>query len=146
MTDPRPGLTQFAQRWIAIGAVLMLLGVILGAFGAHLLASRLEPKQLASYQTGVLYHLLHALALVLLGAIGQAGGESRWLRGSAVAMSVGIACFSGAIYLITAGAPRTLGMVAPVGGLSFMIGWVLLAVHALSLSRARVAEGARHGG
>jgi uncharacterized membrane protein YgdD (TMEM256/DUF423 family) len=133
VTDPRPGLTPFARRWIATGAMLMLLGVILGAFGTHLLASRLEPRQFASYQTGVLYHLLHALALVLIGAIGQAGGESRWLRGSAAAMAVGIACFSGAIYLITAGAPRTLGMVAPVGGLSFMIAWVLLAVHARTL-------------
>jgi uncharacterized membrane protein YgdD (TMEM256/DUF423 family) len=133
VTDPRPGLTPFARRWIATGAVLMLLGVILGAFGTHLLASRLEPRQFASYQTGVLYHLLHALALVLVGAIGQAGGESRWLRGCAVAMAVGIACFSGSIYLITAGAPRTLGMVAPVGGLSFMIAWVMLAVHARTL-------------
>jgi len=133
MTDPRLGLTPFARRWIATGAVLVLLGVILGAFGTHLLASRLEPRQFASYQTGVLYHLLHALALVLVGAVGQAGGESRWLRGSAVAMVVGIACFSGAIYLITAGAPRTLGMMAPVGGLSFMIAWLLLAVHARTL-------------
>ena len=134
MNDSRTELTSFARRWIATGAALMLLGVILGAFGTHLLAARLEPKQFASYQTGVLYHLLHALALVLVGAIGQAAGESRWLRGSAVAMTVGIACFSGAIYLITAGAPRALGMVAPVGGLSFMLGWVLLAVHVRTLT------------
>jgi len=134
MTSHQSGLTSFARRWIATGAVLMLLGVILGAFGTHLLAPRLEPKQFASYQTGVLYHLLHALGLVLVGAIGQAGGETRWLRRSAIAMTIGIAVFSGAIYLITLGAPRTLGMVAPIGGLSFMFAWVLLAVHARSLT------------
>ncbi len=136
MNEMRAGLTPFARRWITIGAVLMLLGVILGAFGTHLLAARLEPKQLASFQTGVLYHLLHALGLLVLAAIGQAGGETRWLRASATTMAFGIACFSGAIYLITAGAPRTLGMVAPVGGVSFMVAWALLAVHAGALTRA----------
>lgn len=124
------GLTPFARRCILIGACLMLVGVICGAFGTHLLQSRLEPKQLASFQTGVLYHLLHALGLLAIGAIAQCGGESRWLRGSATLMVVGIACFSGAIYLITAGAPRALGVIAPLGGLSFMGAWVLLALHA----------------
>jgi uncharacterized membrane protein YgdD (TMEM256/DUF423 family) len=136
MDGTRAGLTPFARRWITTGAVLMLLGVILGAFGTHLLAARLEPKPFASYQTGVLYHLLHALGLLLLAVIGQEGGETRWLRASAMTMAFGIFCFSGAIYLITAGAPRTLGMVAPVGGVSFMIAWALLAVHAGALARA----------
>jgi uncharacterized membrane protein YgdD (TMEM256/DUF423 family) len=135
MPDSHAALGPFARRWIATGAVLMLLAVILGAFGTHLLAARLDPKQFASYQTGVLYHLLHALALVLIGVVGQAGGTSRWLRSSAVLMAVGIACFSGAIYLITAGASRTLGMVAPIGGLSFMAGWVCLALHARAAAR-----------
>lgn len=143
MTGQRPDLTPFASRWIAAGALLLLLGVILGAFGAHLLAGRLEPRQLASYQTGVLYHLLHALGLVLLGVVGQLGRETRALRASAAAMAFGIACFSGSIYLMTAGAPRALGMVAPVGGLSFMVAWGLLAAHALS--RARMGEGTQQG-
>jgi uncharacterized membrane protein YgdD (TMEM256/DUF423 family) len=144
MMDERTGLDAFARRCIAGGAILMLLGVILGAFGSHLLATRLEPRQLASYQTGVLYHLLHALGLVLVGIVGQVGPTTRWLRASAAMMAFGIACFSGSIYLITAGAPRALGMVAPVGGVSFMIAWILLALHALS--RARAGEGRRNRG
>jgi len=144
MTAAPTGLEAFARRCIAGGAVLMLLGVILGAFGSHLLAARLEPKQLASYQTGVLYHLLHALGLVLVGIVGQVGPVTRSLRAAAAAMVVGIACFSGSIYLITAGAPRALGMVAPLGGLSFMIAWLLLAVH--THSHARVGEGRRSRG
>jgi uncharacterized membrane protein YgdD (TMEM256/DUF423 family) len=130
MPTTNADLTPFARRCILLGACLMLLGVICGAFGTHLLQSRLEPRQLASFQTGVLYHLLHALGLLLIGAIAQSGGESRWLRGSAALMAVGIACFSGAIYLVTAGAPRWLGAVAPLGGLSFMGAWVLMALHA----------------
>ncbi|HEX7375410.1 MAG TPA: DUF423 domain-containing protein [Steroidobacteraceae bacterium] len=135
MTQTPAGLTPFARRWIVVGAILMLLGVILGAFGSHLLAARLEPKQLASYQTGVLYQLLHALGLVLVGLVGQVSVPTRWLRASAALMAFGIACFSGSIYLMTAGAPRTLGMVAPIGGLSFMIAWASLALHVRTLSR-----------
>jgi len=144
MTAAPTGLDAFARRCIAGGAILMLLGVILGAFGSHLLAARLEPRQLASYQTGVLYHLLHALGLVLVGIVGQVRPPTRWLRTSAVMMAFGVLCFSGSIYLITAGAPRALGMVAPVGGLSFMVAWLLLAVH--TLSHARVGEGRRSRG
>lgn len=108
----------------------MLLAVILGAFGSHLLQAQLTPKQLASFQTGVTWQVYHALALVLLGLIARVSPVTRWLQRSAVLMLVGIACFSGSIYALTLGAPRWLGMVAPVGGVSFMLGWVALALHA----------------
>lgn len=122
---------RFAAGCIAAGALLMLAGVLLGAFGAHGLEGRLAPRQLASFQTGVLYQQLHALGLVLLGLVAGRTAGSGVLRWSAGLMCAGIAFFCGSIYLMTAGAPRWLGMVAPVGGLSFMAAWALLAVHAL---------------
>jgi uncharacterized membrane protein YgdD (TMEM256/DUF423 family) len=125
-------LEPLARRCLAAGALLMLVGVILGAFGAHVLQERLTPQRLASFQTGVHYHMLHALGLLLLGVLVQVGGASARLRWSARLMLVGIALFSGSIYLMTAGAPRTLGMVAPLGGVSFMAAWALLAWHALT--------------
>ena len=109
----------------------MLAGVILGAFGTHLLESRLTPRQFSSYQTGVLYQLLHSIGLVLIGIVAQAAGVTARLRWSARLMLVGIVFFSGSIYLMTAGAPKWLGMVAPVGGLSFMLAWAMLALDAL---------------
>jgi uncharacterized membrane protein YgdD (TMEM256/DUF423 family) len=133
MNRSTTGLDPFARRCIATGAILMLAGVILGAFGAHLLESRLAARQLASYHTGVTYQLLHALGLVLVGLVGQATGVATRLRWSARLMLAGIFFFSGSIYLMTAGAPRWLGAVAPVGGLSFMAAWALLAWHALRL-------------
>jgi len=130
MSEPSHEPLPFAGRCLLAGACLMLLGVICGAFGTHLLEARLTPTQLAHYQTAVLYHLLHALGLLLMGLIAQAGGESRWLRGAAGLMVAGVICFSGSIYLITAGAPRALAMVVPLGGVSLMAAWALLAEHA----------------
>ena len=139
MPSQPTGLEPFARRCIASGAALMLAGVILGAFGTHLLDGRLTTRQFSSYQTAVLYQLVHATGLVLVGVVAQAAGPATRLRWSARLMLLGIACFSGSIYLMTAGAPRWLGMVAPVGGLSFMASWALLAWQALrpagSLSR-----------
>jgi len=126
------GLTPLARRCITAGALLMLLGVILGAFGAHALQALLSPQRLASYQTGVNYQLLHSLGLVAVGIVAQLTTETKRLRWSARLMLVGILLFSGSIYLMAAGAPRALGMVAPLGGLSFMAAWGLLAWHALS--------------
>ena len=132
MPDHPPGLTPLARRCIAAGAILMLCGVLLGAFGAHALQAQLTPRQLASYQTGVQYQMLHAFGLMIVGIVGQVTGVTPRLRWSARLMAAGIVFFSGSIYLMTAGAPRTLGMVAPVGGIAFMAAWALLAWQALS--------------
>ena len=132
------GISRLSRRCLFLGAVLMAFGVMLGAFGAHGLGSVLTAKQLASYQTAVLYHLLHALGLLLVGIVAQVTAESTPLRWSARLMLAGCVFFSGSIYLMTAGAPRWLGMVAPVGGMAFMAAWSLLAWHAL---RATPASG-----
>jgi len=126
----------FARRCIATGALLMLLGVMLGAFGAHGLREHLTPQRLASFQTGVHYQMLHAIGLMLVGLASRAAGAGSALRWSARLMLAGIALFSGSIYLMTAGAPRWLGAVTPVGGVSFMVAWALLARHALAAQRS----------
>jgi uncharacterized membrane protein YgdD (TMEM256/DUF423 family) len=132
------GLVPAARRSLAAGAILMMLGVMLGAFGAHALQVQLTPRQLASYQTGVQYQMLHAFGLMVVGIVAQVAGETPRLRWSARLMFAGVLLFSGSIYLMTAGAPRWLGMVAPLGGVSFMAAWALLAWHALGWGAARV--------
>jgi uncharacterized membrane protein YgdD (TMEM256/DUF423 family) len=128
--------SRFAARCIAAGAVLMLLGVMLGAFGAHALQPRLTPQRLASYQTGVHYQFLHALGLLAIGLLAQLSGRpARRLRVAAALMLAGVALFSGSIYAMTFDAPRWLGMITPVGGVSMMIAWALLAAHAWGLAR-----------
>lgn len=130
MNDPLAG-GRLLRRCVFTGALLMFIGVLLGAFGAHVLQSQLEPRRFASFQTGVQYHAMHALGLLLVGLVARATGETAPLRWSARLMLAGIAFFSGSIYLMSAGAPRWLGMVAPIGGVSFMAAWALLAWHAL---------------
>ncbi len=129
MTNDAQALA-LARRCIVGGAWLMLLAVILGALGAHGLPLVLTPRQLAGFHTGVQYHQLHALALVLVGIVARVTPRSAWLGRAAVCFVIGIACFPGAIYAMSAGAPRALGLVAPVGGIGFMLGWVCLALHA----------------
>ncbi len=118
------------MNWFAVGAVTAGVGVALGAFGAHGLKSRVEADLLAVFETGVRYHLYHALALLAVG-----WAATRW-PGSAVAAAgwlflTGIVVFSGSLYLMTLTGARWLGAITPLGGLSFILGWVALAVAAL---------------
>jgi uncharacterized membrane protein YgdD (TMEM256/DUF423 family) len=135
MTPGPTPIESFAARCIGGGAVLMLFGVALGAFGAHGLQDFVTPRQLESYRTGVTYQQVHALGLVLLGLVARATPPTPLLRWSAWLLVAGIVFFCGSIYAMTAGAPRWFGAVAPVGGLSFMAAWALLAWHAYAAAR-----------
>ena len=137
MTTGPATADSFAARCIGGGAVLMLLGVALGAFGAHGLEDLVSPRQLESFRTGVAYQQLHALALVMLGLVARATIPTPPLRWSARLMVAGTVFFCGSIYAMIAGAPRWLGAVAPLGGLSFMAAWLLLARHAFVAARGR---------
>ncbi len=138
MTDVTADARPMWRGCLVAGALLMAVGVLLGAFGAHVLQSQLEPRRFASFQTGVQYQVMHAFGLLIVGLVARLTGETARLRWSARLMLAGVVLFSGSIYLMTAGAPRWLGMIAPVGGVSFMAAWVLLAWHAL----ARTTNGA----
>jgi uncharacterized membrane protein YgdD (TMEM256/DUF423 family) len=111
---------------IRLAGTLGFLGVALGAFGAHGLRDRLAPGMLDVYKTGVLYHLLHSVALVAVAL-----GAERLPRPRAVAAlwAAGIVVFSGSLYALALTGVTTLGAVAPIGGLLLMAGWVTLAIN-----------------
>lgn len=113
------------MTWLSLASVLGTLGVVFGVFGAHALRARLDPQQLASWQTAVHYHLLHAVALLALALFADATGRS--VRAPASLFALGVVLFSGSIYALVLGGPRWLGPVTPLGGLCFIAGWVLLA-------------------
>jgi uncharacterized membrane protein YgdD (TMEM256/DUF423 family) len=108
-----------------VSAVLGFLGVALGAFGAHGLKDVLARHATTEiWHTAVLYHLVHAVVLLVLA---QASG-STFRRGAWIAMTVGVLIFSGSLYVLAVTGLRKLGMVTPLGGVAFLIGWGWLAV------------------
>jgi uncharacterized membrane protein YgdD (TMEM256/DUF423 family) len=135
------GLSRFAARCVATGAGLMLLAVVLGAFGAHALAARLPARDLEVFDTAVSYQQIHALGLIIVGALAREAVPTL-LQWSSRLMLAGIVLFSGSLYLIVAGAPRMLGAVTPFGGLAFIAAWALLAIHAVR-DRSRAAPRGR---
>jgi uncharacterized membrane protein YgdD (TMEM256/DUF423 family) len=116
---------------VAVGALLAAAGVATGAFGAHALKARLSPDMLAIWQTGVQYHLWHALGMILVGLCAALIPDGPWLRAAGALFLAGVALFSGSLYALALGAPRGLGAVTPIGGLAFLLGWLSLAVAAL---------------
>lgn len=118
MADPR--------RTIACtAAVFGGLGVIAGAFGAHALKATLGADRIVLWQTAVDYQIWHALALLALAALAP-GLDVRPLRLAGALLALGIVLFSGSLYLLALGAPRTLGLVTPFGGLALIGGWLAL--------------------
>src|SRR5688572_6872784 len=126
------------MRWAALGALSAALAVAAGAFGAHALRDRLAPAALAVFDTGVRYHLVHALALLALGLGGRRlePGAARWVG---ILFTLGTVLFAGSLYALALGGPRTLGMVTPLGGICFLAGWLLFA---RTLARAAPPAGA----
>ena len=120
-----------AKLFIALGALLCAGAVAAGAFGAHALKGRLAPDLLAVYRTAVEYHFYHALGLVLVGCVATRLADATLAAASGWLMLAGIVLFSGSLYLLAVTGTRWLGAVTPLGGLAFIVAWVLLAVAAL---------------
>ena len=112
------------RRPLTVAGVAGFLAVALGAFGAHALEDRLPADRLDVWQTAVLYHLVHALALLALAVVPVA---SRGVVVARWAFAAGIVLFSGSRYARAASGLRWLGAVTPFGGLAFLAGWAALA-------------------
>jgi uncharacterized membrane protein YgdD (TMEM256/DUF423 family) len=124
------------MNWIAIGAVLMALAVGMGAFGAHGLKERLDAYSMSVYEKAVLYHFFHALGILLVTLLARTNaitpeGQARaaWL------LFIGILVFSGSLYALAISGARILGAITPIGGLAFILGWLVLAYEALRVRR-----------
>ena len=114
------------NRLIAVGAINGFLAVALGAFGAHGLKKIASTEQLAWFQTGTEYHMMHALAILACGAIAMQTDVKR-VQLTANLFLLGILIFSGSLYAMALGAPRWFGAITPIGGTAFLVGWGLLA-------------------
>ena len=116
-----------AKRIIQITGVLGALGVGLGAFGAHgLEAILVENGRLDTFQTAVNYHFFHTLALLGIGILASVKPQWKGFSFTAWCMILGILIFSGSLYVLSLTGITWLGATAPLGGLSFILGWCSL--------------------
>lgn len=120
------------RGFLMLAAFFGFTGVALGAFAAHGLKNRLSAEYLAIFHTGVMYQLVHTLALlaVALLAVQVPGRLMTW---AGISFVVGIVLFSGSLYLLTLTGVTRLGIITPFGGLAFLVGWLLLGLAAWRL-------------
>lgn len=111
----------------ALAALCMLVGVAAGAFGAHGLKGRIDADMLAVWQTGVQYHLIHALGLFAVAWLRARHPRARLLQAAGWLMFAGIVLFSGSLYVLALTGIRWLGAVTPLGGATFLLAWAMTA-------------------
>jgi uncharacterized membrane protein YgdD (TMEM256/DUF423 family) len=124
------------KKWSTLGAVMLAVAVMLGAFGAHALKARLDVYSMGVWEKAVFYHFVHAMGLLVVPLIGRIGliSESSVFRVSMLLFG-GILFFSGSLYTLALTGLTILGAVTPIGGVCFIAAWLWLAV-ALVTSKA----------
>ena len=121
------------RTFLMLAAFFGFTGVALGAFAAHGLKNRLSAEYLAIFHTGVLYQLIHALAILGVAVLAaQLPGRLMTMAGWSFAL--GIVLFSGSLYVLTLTGISKLGIITPFGGLAFLVGWLCLGLAAWRLS------------
>ena len=143
---PAREIPRVSRLFLMIGALSAAVSVAAGAFGAHALRARIEPRLLEVFETAARYQMYHALALIavalVLAHVRARGGDSsaavlgpapgtRLTVASGWLFVIGTALFSGSLYAMTVTGIRALGAITPLGGVAFIAGWVCLAVAAM---------------
>ncbi len=121
------------KNYVVLGSLNMVLAVALGAFGAHILKELITPEMLAIYQTGNHYHMIHGLGLLLIALFFDKFAYSEIVKWSGWLLFIGIIIFSGSLYVLAISGLKILGAITPIGGVAFILGWLLLAYAALKL-------------
>ena len=118
-----------ARFFLVAGALVMASGIALGAYAAHAAKGAAHPEAARLLQTAVQYQLVHGLGLLAVGIVAKWGG-STWLAAAGALMLAGVLCFCGSLWMLALTA-RSLGPVAPLGGLAFIAAWLAFGMHAL---------------
>ncbi|MGG1662014.1 DUF423 domain-containing protein [Brevibacillus sp. NRS-1366] len=118
------------KLFLMLGSISGFLSVALGAFGAHALKEKLDDYSLGIFHTGVTYQTTHALALVLVALLLKWYPDSSGLVWAGWCFVAGTLVFSGSLYTLAMTGIKVLGAITPIGGVLFLVGWALLAIHA----------------
>ena len=117
-----------ANPLITMAAVNGLLAVMLGAFMSHSLEETITSELLTVFQTGVSYHMYHSLAALAVGILSHIFPKVRLLKLSAYSFLLGIVLFSGSLYLLALTELPMIGLITPIGGALFILGWITLCI------------------
>lgn len=113
---------------LGIGSILAGLAVIAGAFASHSLRGYLTDSALSIWQSAVRYQMYHSLALLLVGILMRLEkSASRWLNTTVIAFIIGVVLFSGSLYTLSLTGIKWFGIITPIGGVAFILGWICLA-------------------
>ncbi len=123
-------MPEAARILLGAGALVMALGVALGAIAAHASKGAAHPEAARLMQTAVLYQLVHGLGIIACGVLGRSVVSS-WLVAAGALHLLGVLFFCGSLWWLAMTA-RSLGPVAPIGGLAFIAGWIALAIYSFS--------------
>jgi len=120
------------NKYTKIGALAAMLSVVIGAFGAHMLKDRIDADALEVYQTGVQYHMFHAVGILLIALLIDRIALPKLAQWAANLLLIGIILFSGSLYALAISGVKVLGAITPIGGVAFIAGWIFLAFAARS--------------
>jgi uncharacterized membrane protein YgdD (TMEM256/DUF423 family) len=123
------------KNWLFAAGLNGALAVLAGAFAAHALGQRLDPRMLSAFSTGATYHLVHALALGI-AALAARGAARRRAQIAAGLFLAGIILFSGSLYALAMTGLIYFAYATPAGGIAFVAGWIMLALAALKTETA----------
>lgn len=117
--------------FLILASVLGGLAVVLGAFASHALKTQLSDRALEIWEIGTKYQMYHALALLLVALLlSRMETNTTFLTAAGFAFITGIILFSGSLYALSLSGIQELGVITPVGGLAFIIGWACIAIAA----------------
>ena len=122
------------KKIISTGAILGIIAIVLGAFGAHALKKVLSMEELSTFETGVRYQMYHALFLIFIGIINELSQKTKIIIYNLVVF--GVLLFSGSIYLLAINSLtsfdfKVIGFITPIGGLLLILAWCVLLFHTL---------------
>ncbi|GEL08437.1 DUF423 domain-containing protein [Salisediminibacterium halotolerans] len=121
------------KLFLIIASVFGFLFVAIGAFGAHALSERLaETGRTETFETGVLYHMIHTVAILAVAILTRYLSATGLLYGAGWAFTAGIIIFSGSLYALSLTGIRVFGAITPIGGAAFLAGWVLIFIAAVN--------------
>lgn len=115
------------NKWILTAGFFGFTGVVLGAFGAHIISDKISENLYETFKNGVLYHLIHSIIIAVIGF-----SKRKEFNTSALFFSIGIVLFSFSPYIYALSGNSVFAMITPIGGVSFLIGWLLMVWKAIS--------------